>query len=60
MLAYIMSHSGQIMSVLSAIVVVDHSLASTDLVASNSSLQALLAAVSKVADLLMGLLKPKQ
>lgn len=56
LMSWVMSHLGLIASVLGALVVVDTALASSDVFKSNSSAQAILASVKKVADFVMSLL----
>jgi hypothetical protein len=58
MSAWLQSHIW-IVYVLSAIVVVDHALASTDLVKSSSTAQAVVAAIGKAGDWLMAMINPK-
>ena len=59
MLAFIQLHAVILVSILSAVVAVDHALASTDLIKSSSTGQAIIATVGKVGEWLLAIVSPK-
>jgi hypothetical protein len=59
MAVWIQAHAVLLVSILGAVVAVDHALASTDLVKSSSTGQAIVASIGKVGDWLLALVSPK-